>query len=51
LWRRTEKISWTDSVRIRKYLLHRFKEEMNFLHKIKEGRLIALVTSWAGYAF
>ena len=39
-----EKISWTDNVRNEEVLL-RVKEERNIIHTVKEGRLIALITS------
>jgi hypothetical protein len=36
-WRRMEKISWTDRVRIEE-VLHRVNEERNILHKIKRRK-------------
>jgi hypothetical protein len=42
-WRRTEKISWTDSVR-NEEVLHRVKEERNILHTTKRRK-----ANWIGY--
>jgi hypothetical protein len=41
-WRRMEKISWT--ARVRNEVLHRIKEERNFLHTIKRRK-----ANWIGH--
>ena len=40
--------SWTDCAK--NEVLHRVQEEKNILHAVKNGRLIALVTSCVGTA-
>jgi hypothetical protein len=48
-WRRIEKNSWTDGVRIE--VLHRVKGERTSFMQQNESRLNELVTSWVGTAF
>ena len=49
-WRRTEMISWTDSVR-NEEVLHRVEEERNIFIYNKKERLIGLDTSGLATAF
>jgi hypothetical protein len=49
-WRRMENIIWTDLVR-NEEVLHRFKEDRNILHAVKEERLTGLITFCVGNVF